>query len=148
MRTIEERDRIAIAFTGKLDNGAIFIEVTPQKPMTLQLGDSELPPTVELSVIGMKKGDKKKIRVPPDEGFGPRLKDLLHEVDKNHFANRLEPRPGMVLSQKVERDGVEQKVPVTIIEVKDDKVVLDYNHPLAGHHLTYDLQIIDIIGPD
>jgi FKBP-type peptidyl-prolyl cis-trans isomerase 2 len=148
MCTIAERDIIAIAFTGKLDNGEIFIEVPPKKPMTLKLGESELPPTVELGVIGLKKGEKKKIRVSPDEGYGPRLKDLLHEVDKEHFTNRLEPKPGMLLSQKVERDGIEQQVPVTVIEVRDDKVVLDYNHPLAGHHLTYDLEIIDIIKPD
>ncbi len=52
----------------------------------------------------------------------------------------------MLLSQKIERDGVEQKVPLTVMEVKDDLVVVDYNHPLAGHHLTYDLTIIDISG--
>jgi FKBP-type peptidyl-prolyl cis-trans isomerase 2 len=148
MSTIEEQDRIAIAFTGKLDNGEIFIEVTPDKPMTVKLGESELPPTLELGVIGLKKGEKKKIRVSPDEGYGPRLKNLLHELDKERFSNRIEPKPGMILSQKVERDGVEQQVPVTVIEVKDDKVVLDYNHPLAGHHLTYDLEIIDILRPD
>jgi FKBP-type peptidyl-prolyl cis-trans isomerase 2 len=50
----------------------------------------------------------------------------------------------MVLSQKVEKDGVEERVPVTIIEIREDVVVLDYNHPLAGHHLTYELTVVDI----
>ena len=144
MNLVKEHDSVSITFTGKLDNGAVFIEVPASQPMKIKLGDSELPPTVEMAVVGMKKGESKKVRVSPDEGYGPRLKDLLHEVPRTTFGNRIEPRPGMVLSQKVEKDGVEQKVPVTVIEVKEDVVVLDYNHPLAGHHLTYEVTIVDI----
>ena len=144
MSTVKENDEVKISFIGKLDNGAVFIEVPSSAPMTIKLGDSDLPPTVEMAIVGMKKGEVKKIRVSPDEGYGPRLKDLLHEVPKATFGDRIEPRPGMVLSQKVEKDGVDQKVPVTVIEVKEDAVVLDYNHPLAGHHLTYELTVTDI----
>ena len=112
--------------------------------MKITLGESDLPPSVEMAIIGMKKGETRKIRVSPDEGYGPRLKELLHEVPVKTFGDRIAPKPGMVLSQKIERDGVEQRVPVTVIEVKDDQVVLDYNHPLAGHHLTYELTVVDI----
>lgn len=144
MDIVKENDSISITFTGKLDNGALFIEVPAEQPMKIRLGDSELPPTVEMAIVGMQKGESKKVRVSPDEGYGPRLKDLLHEIPRDTFGDRIDPKPGMVLSQKVEKDGIEQKVPVTIMEVKDDVVVLDYNHPLAGHHLTYELTIIDI----
>ena len=144
MSTVKENDEVKISFIGKLDNGAVFIEVPPSTPMRIKLGESDLPPTVEMAIVGMKKGEVKKVRVSPDEGYGPRLKDLLHEVPKTTFGDRIEPKPGMVLSQKVEKDGVDQKVPVTVIEVKEDVVVLDYNHPLAGHHLTYELTVTDI----
>ena len=50
----------------------------------------------------------------------------------------------MILSLKVERDGVDHQVPATVIEVHENSVVVDYNHPLAGHHLTYDITILDI----
>ncbi len=146
MDSVKENDRITITFTGKLDNGAVFTEVGPAEPMTVKLGESELPPTVEMAIVGMRKGERKKIRVSPDEGYGPRLKDLVHEIPKKNFTSRIDPQPGMLLSQKIERDGVEQKVPLTVMEVKDDLVVVDYNHPLAGHHLTYDLTVIDISG--
>lgn len=144
MSIVKDQDTITITFTGKLDNGAVFIEVPSARPMKIKVGDSELPPSVEMAVVGMKKGESKKIRVAPDEGYGPRLKDLLHEVPRTTFADRIDPKPGMVLSQKVEKDGVEERVPVTIIEIRDDVVVLDYNHPLAGHHLTYELTVVDI----
>lgn len=144
MSHVKENDRVTICFIGKLDNGAVFKEISPSKPLTVQLGDSELPPTVEMGIVGMEQGETKKIRVSPDEGFGPRMKQLLLEVPRKNFGARIDPKPGMVLSQTVERDGVEHKVPATVMELKDDLVVLDYNHPLAGHHLTYELTVIRI----
>ena len=144
MSHVKENDRVTICFIGKLDNGAVFKEISPLEPMTVQLGDSELPPTVEMGIVGMQQGETKKIRVSPDEGFGPRMKQLLIEVPRKNFGDRIDPKPGMILSQAVERDGVEHKVPATVMELKDDLVVLDYNHPLAGHHLTYELTVIRI----
>lgn len=144
MSSVQEHDRVSISFTGKLDNGVVFAEHSASKPMKVKLGVSELPPTVEMALVGMKKGESTKIRVAPDEGYGPRMKDLLHEVPLASFGDRIDPKPGMVLSQTIEKDGTEHKVPVTVIEINDDKVVLDYNHPLAGHHLTYELTVVDI----
>lgn len=144
MSSVREHDRLSISFTGKLDNGAVFAEHSPAKPLQVQLGESELPPTVEMAIVGMKKGESKKIRVSPDEGYGPRIKALLHEVPLASFGERIAPKPGMVLSQTITREGTEHTVPVTVIEIKGDKVVLDYNHPLAGHHLTYELTVVDI----
>jgi len=144
MGSVKDHDQVSITFTGKLDNGVVFAEHPPSDPMRVTLGQSELPPTVEMEMIGMQQGETKKIRVSPDEGYGPRMKDLLHEVPLATFGDRIVPTPGMVLSQKIEKEGTSHRVPVTVIEIKDDKVVLDYNHPLAGHHLTYELTVIDI----
>ncbi|MBE0584958.1 MAG: peptidylprolyl isomerase [Desulfofustis sp.] len=143
-QTVENNDQVTITFTGKLDNGAVFIQVPADKPMTIRIGDSELPPTVEFTLIGMKPGETRTVRVAPDEGYGPRMKNLLHEVPANTFRDRFEPKPGMLISQKVERAGEQHLVPATIIEVDENKVVIDYNHPLAGHHLTYELNVVTI----
>ena len=61
MHLIEDKDKITISFTGKLDNGTVFIEVTPQDPMVVRIGESELPPSVEMAMVGMEKGENKKI---------------------------------------------------------------------------------------
>ena len=144
MSTVKEHDTVSIAFVGKLDNGTIFIDYPTTSPMKIKLGEDDLPPTVEMAIVGMELGETRKIRVSPDEGYGPRMKDLLHEVPVQTFGDRIIPKPGMVLSQKVERDGVEHKVPATVIEIKDNLVVIDYNHPLAGHHLTYEVTVVGI----
>jgi FKBP-type peptidyl-prolyl cis-trans isomerase 2 len=135
---------ISIAFIGKLDNGEVFISVEEQDPLLTKLGNSDLPPTVEAAIIEMKVGERRKVRIPPEEGFGPRQKDLLQTIDSQNMVDTLQPKPGMVLALKIDKDGVEEKVPATVISVEGSHVTVDYNHPLAGHHLTYELHLLGI----
>ncbi len=135
---------VTLAFVGKLDNGEIFISVEEKEPLIVQLGSNDLPPSVEEALNQMKVGERRKVRVPPEEGFGPRQKDLLQTLDNQSMVDSLKPKPGMVLSLKIDKDGVEQKVPATVISVEGSKITVDYNHPLAGHHLTYELKLLNI----
>lgn len=140
----QKNDTVALAFTGKLDNGEVFITQEESKPLLARIGNSDLPPTLEQEIQKMEVGERKKIRVPPEEGFGPRQKDLVQTIDNPKLIETLDPKPGMILSLKVDKDGVEQSVPATVIKVEGTSVTVDYNHPCAGHHLTYDLLLIDI----
>jgi len=139
-----QNDMVTLAFTGKLDNGEIFISVEQNNPLKTQIGNNDLPPTVEQSILEMTVGESRKIRVPPEEGFGPRHKALLQTMDNKKMVDTLKPKPGMVLALKVDKDGVEQQVPATVISVEGSQITVDYNHPLAGHHLTYDLTLLAI----
>jgi FKBP-type peptidyl-prolyl cis-trans isomerase 2 len=143
LQKMTSTNEIKISFTGRLDTGDIFMVVPPDEPMVIVLGQSELPPTVEKTVADMKKGETRKVRIAPEEGYGHRMKDLLHELPKAVFGDDAPLKPGMIVSQKIEKDGSLHQVPATIIELKNDMVVIDYNHPLAGHHLTYEITVID-----
>ena len=72
------------------------------------------------------------------------MKELLHTLNRQSLSDKIKPEPGMILSQTMTKDGEEHTIPATILEVNDDTVLVDYNHPLAGHHLTYDLTVIAI----
>ena len=135
---------VTLAFIGKLDNGEIFISMDEKEPLNTQIGSSDLPPTVEQELLKMTVGELRKIRVPPEEGFGQRQKDLLQTIDNQKMVDTIQPKPGMVLSLKIDKDGVEEKVPATVISVEGSQVTVDYNHPLAGHHLTYELKLLAI----
>lgn len=141
---IQPNDSVTLSFTGTLDNGEVFMVVGPDKPLTVRIGNLELPPSVEQALIGMEIGQSRKIRIPPDEGFGPRQKELVQTITNREMIDRLKPKPGMVLAMKTEKDGREHTVPATVLRVTDGEVEVDYNHPLAGHHLTYTVTIIDI----
>ena len=144
MSSPQKNDTVSLFYTGKLDNGEPFKVVEKEEPLMVIIGNSDIPPTLEQAIMEMKIGDSRKIRVPPDEGFGVRQKDLVQVIDNEEMVKNINPKPGMILSLKVEKEGVEQKIPATVIKVDDSKVTIDYNHPLAGHHLTYHLTLSDI----
>ncbi|MBB5346620.1 FKBP-type peptidyl-prolyl cis-trans isomerase [Desulfoprunum benzoelyticum] len=141
---IQPNDTVTLSFTGKLDNGEAFIIVSPDEPLTVTLGNLELPPSVEQALLGMDVGETKKIRIAPDEGFGPRQKELVQIITNQEMIDKLKPQPGMILSLKTEKDGQEIMVPATVVRATDSELEVDYNHPLAGHHLTYTVTIIGI----
>ena len=137
-------DTVVIAFTGTLDNGEVFYVVVKDDPMRLIIGESSIPPTLEETVCKMIVGETQKVRLPPEEGYGPRQKDLVQTIDSPEMVNKLQPKPGMIVSLKTTKDDEEHDVPATVIEVDGTKVTVDYNHPLAGHHLTYTIELLDL----
>ncbi len=144
MMTPKKNDTVVISCTGKLDNGELFYQTGSDQPLRLQIGDSQLPPTVEDVVTKMQVGEKRKVRVSPDEGFGPRQKELLQTIENQEMVDSVKPLPGMILSLKVDKDGEEQQIPATVMSVEGARVTVDYNHPLAGHHLTYEIELLEI----
>lgn len=144
MTTPQNNDTVVIAFTGTLDNGEVFYEVKKDEPMHVVIGGANLPPSLEETICKMAVGDQQKVRVPPEEAYGPRQKELLQTIDNQEIIDRLQPKPGMIISLKTTKDGEEVSVPATVIEVEGSQVTVDYNHPLAGHHLNYKVELLDI----
>ena len=92
----------------------------------------------------MAVGETKSITLSPDEAYGPRDEELLHTVEKEVFGSDVVPNPGMVLGMTIERHGQKHKIPALILEVKGDQVIIDFNHPLAGKTLNYQLTLKEI----
>lgn len=133
---------VTIAVNGLLENGDVFFSVDKNKPLTFSLGTSDLPPTVEEALETMKVGEVRKVKVTPEEGYGARQKDLLQTIENEELIKRLNPIPGMVVSLRANTDGEEQIIPATVLEVNEGSITVDYNHPLAGHDLTYELELL------
>ena len=144
MSAVQENSTITITYIGKLDGGEVFKTVSEDNPLTLKLGNQELPPTLEKALVGLQKGQSKTVRVSPEEGYGARQKLLVQTLKRESLPNSIQPKPGMILSLKVEKENETVQVPATVMEVSKDSVVVDYNHPLAGHHLTYHVTVINI----
>jgi FKBP-type peptidyl-prolyl cis-trans isomerase SlpA len=124
-------DMVIFTFTGRLDNGEVFIASEKDKPAQAIVGNSDLPPSLESGIMAMQVGETKKIRVPPEEGYGQRLKDLVQTIDNQKLVDTLRAKPGMVVSLKVDKEGIEQKVPATVISVEGSQITVDYNQPRA-----------------
>jgi peptidylprolyl isomerase len=94
-------------------------------------------------VTGMTVGDKKTINIPYDDAYGPRNPDMVIEMPKDKFPKDMEIEVGMPLGMS---DQHGQQFQVTIVEIKEDVVMLDANHPLAGQDLIFDLELVEIVG--
>jgi len=112
-----------------------------REPLELVLGTGQIMPAFEKAVTGMKPGDKKSFTLSAEEGFGPRIPEQVQDVPRTRLPKDMTPEPGMVVQAKTPEGQVRN---VTILEVKDDVVVMDFNHPLAGKSLNFDVEILEI----
>lgn len=145
MGQVKENDTVTVSYIGTLDNETVFETVSESKPREFDLSDEKTPLPFRMDLVGMQIGEVRSIKVKPEQGeYGIRRADLLHQIPKQQFTDKIEPKVGLVLSMNLDRDGVTHQVPATIVEVSNDLVTVDYNHPLAGHPLNYEIKIIGI----
>lgn len=132
---------VKVHYTGKLDNGQVFDTSKDREPLEFKIGEGKLIPGFENGVIGMKLQESKTIKIPYAEAYGKIKPELMIEVKKQQLPDNLTPEIGMELVSR-SQDGQEQIVKVA--EIKDESVVIDANHPLAGEDLTFEIELVDI----
>lgn len=141
MRKVKENDTIAVHYCGKLKDGQIFDSSEGKEPLKVTLGKGNFIPGFEKGLLEMEVNQKKTITIPVNEAYGEVRKDLFLEITKEELPDNLEPEAGMGLVAK-NADGTERQLRVA--EVKEDHIVVDANHPLAGHDLVFDLEVVAI----
>jgi FKBP-type peptidyl-prolyl cis-trans isomerase 2 len=95
-------------------------------------------------LLGMRVGDKKTVQIPVRDAYGPVDPDMVMEFPLNRLPPDMKPEIGMQLTLSNESG---QSFPVMISEIKEDSVLLDGNHPLAGEDLVFDLELVNIAAP-
>ena len=141
MSQVKENDTVKVHYTGKLSNGQVFDSSLEREPLEVTLGQGMLIPGFEKGIMTMELNEKKTINIPVAEAYGDVQQELLYEVKKEQLPQDMAPEVGMGLASKGE-DG--REVQFRIAEVKEDHIIVDANHPLAGHDLTFDLELIEI----
>jgi len=140
MKKVLSDSTVTVNYTGRLEDGTIFDSSTVEgrEPMTTKLGQGQLIKGFEEGLVDMSEGDKKTVEIESSEAYGEYLDYLIQEVEKSQMPGEVEV--GMPLQAQTEM-GVVQFV---VKEVKDETVVLDANHPLAGKKLIFDLEVVSI----
>lgn len=141
MNQVKNNDTVKVHYTGKLTNGQIFDSSLEREPLEVTLGEGRLIPGFENALLDMKVNEKKTVEIAKEEAYGDVLKELFHEVQREHLPQDIEPEVGMGLASQGP-DGIEHQF--RVVEVKDDHIVVDGNHPLAGQDLIFDLELIEI----
>lgn len=134
-------DMVKVHYTGTLEDGTQFDSSEGREPLEFTVGSGQVIPGFDKAVSGMAVGDKKDVSIPPEDAYGPRMDDMVHEVPKTALPPDLEPAEGMPLAAKGE-DG--QTINLTITEVNETSIIVDANHPLAGEELNFRLELMEI----
>lgn len=132
---------ITLTFEGRLPDGSIYDKMTAENPLVFQVGHDMVLDGFEREVREMAKGEKKTFTIKDWEAFGEYLEDRIDEVPVEVMPNIKGLEVGKILWVIAED---ETKVPVTVRDITPNVVKLDYNHPLAGNDLTFDVEILDI----
>ncbi|HID32628.1 MAG TPA: peptidylprolyl isomerase [bacterium (Candidatus Stahlbacteria)] len=135
-------DTVKVHYTGRLEDGSVFDSSLEREPLEFILGSGKLITGFETAILGMSPGEKKTIRINPDQAYGPYREDLVATVLRSEFPPSIIPKTGMELIFR-QPDGGSLRVKIT--EVTDDQITLDGNHPLAGKVLTFDIELIEIL---
>lgn len=135
-------DTVTISYIGTLDNGRIFDSTEEQGALTITLGEDQVFPALEAAIVGMVVGDTQNIQIAAADAYGHRLESNIIKVGRSLFPPDRELRIGEKLSLQF-KGGVERVM--MILEINDQEVMLDGNHPLAGLDLTFALRLDGII---
>ncbi len=141
MQKVEKDNKVKVHYTGKLKNGQVFDTSENREPLEFKVGEGKLIPGFENGVMGMEKGETKAFEISSDEAYGPVRKELVNEISKEYLPNDLEPKIGTKLISKTP-DG--QEIMVFVTDIKENTVVIDANHPLAGQDLVFDIKVVEI----
>ena len=142
MAQVKEGDVVRVHYTGKLNNGEQFDSSVGREPLEFTVGAGQMIKGFDAAMPGMNVGEKKTINIAPEDGYGEKSEDAIIEFPKENIPEDMKLEAGMPLTL-TNQEG--QPVPVIVVEVKDDVVVLDANHFLAGQELVFDIELVEII---
>jgi peptidylprolyl isomerase len=139
-QAVQQGDLVRVHYVGRLEDDSVFDSSEGREPLEFEAGAGDVIPGFEEGVLGMRPGETRRIVVPPQEGYGPWRPDLLTQVERA-MAGDNPVVPGMVVQVRTPDDEVME---ATITEVADDTLTLDFNHPLAGKVLTFEVTVVGI----
>lgn len=142
MSKAKSGDTVRVHYTGMLDDGTVFDSSTGREPLEFQIGSHQVIGGFEEAVEGLEEGESVVAKLAPEEAYGPRRDELTMTVPKGQLPEGIEPEVGQRLALRRPDGGT---MPVVVSEVTDEAITLDANHPLAGHELTFSIQLVQVV---
>jgi peptidylprolyl isomerase len=141
MTQVKTGDTVRIHYTGTLPDGSTFDSSQGRDPLEFEVGSGQIIPGLDVALPGMEVGDKKTVNVPCKDAYGPVQPEMRQGVPRDNIPAEIPLEVGLQL-QMQSSEG--QVMPVTVVEVGEDEVTLDANHPLAGQDLVFDIELVSV----
>lgn len=134
------KNKVTVHYTGRFDDGGVFDTTEGREPLTYVEGAHEVVPGFEAAVAGMQPGEKKTVTLPPAQAYGERRADLICSMPTVEIPNYDDLVVGQLI-YLMNSDGYQRLA--RVLRVQDDgETVFDFNHPMAGCTLTFDLELV------
>lgn len=137
---IEKGRSVSIEYTLKLDDGTTVDTNVGEDPLTYTQGQSEILPALEEALLGQAVGDTKELKLTAEQGYGAVDPEAYQEVELDMVPEDARTVGTMLVASAP--DGQQQ--PIRVHEVREETIILDFNHPLAGEALNFDIKVLAI----
>ena len=141
MSQAESGNTVKVHYTGTLADGTAFDSSRGSDPLEVTLGSGSVIAGFEQALMGMSVGESKTVTIGAAEAYGEHHADRVHEVEREKMPDDIDLQVGVIL-EAVGAGGV--PLPVQIAGLSETMVTLDFNHPLAGEDLTFELELVEI----
>lgn len=131
---------VTLHFALKLDSGDVVDSTFDKKPATFKVGDGNLLPGFEQAIYGLKAGDKRSLSISPEQGFGQGNPQNVQVMPRSQFQD-MELSEGLLV---IFNDAANAELPGVVKAFDDSQVTIDFNHPLAGKALSFEVEIIEV----
>lgn len=139
---ITERSTVTLHVSLALEDGTVAESTFGNEPLTFTLGDGVLDYGLELGLYGLERGDKQRLVLDPGQSFGQRDPERVHTLSRDAFAADLTLEPGVIIAFET---AAGEELPGAVLEVGEQTVTVDFNHPLAGRTIIYEVEILDVV---
>jgi peptidylprolyl isomerase len=141
MSTANQGDKVKIHYRIKGGDGNEVASTYEEDPIEIEIGKEEIWPSIESAIIGMAMGENKSVDLPADEGI-PYMEELIFDLPREGFPEDMPLEIGTFIQLQ---DPEGQTIVSKIMEVHDDKIKVDSNHPLAGQALMIEVELIEVV---
>jgi FKBP-type peptidyl-prolyl cis-trans isomerase SlpA len=125
-----------------LEDGTLAESTFGDEPLTFTMGDGSLVSGLELGLYGLVSGATQRLLLYPEQAFGARDPEKIHRLPRLGFPEDLPLEPGLIIGFDTPSG---EELSGMILSIENDEVEVDFNHPLAGHAVTFEVEIIDVI---
>lgn len=138
---IQNNHVVSMHYTLALESGETVDTSVEREPLQFLTGQQQIIPGLEREIMNLQPGDKKSVKVAPEDGYGLVNEDLTQTVGREQIPADVELKEGLALTGQ---NAEGQQFQVVVKSFNDAEVELDMNHPLAGETLHFDIEIIDV----
>jgi peptidylprolyl isomerase len=140
---VKKGDVVRVHYTGTLLDGTQFDSSVGRNPLEFTVGAGQMIAGFDAGVLGMTVGEKKTLQIDPENAYGPSNPEAIIEFPKENVPAEMQLEAGMQLNLQ---NQYGQPVPVVVLEVKDDVIIMDANHSLAGKDLIFEVELVEIVS--